>query len=317
MRISEQDISWNYTALKAASILMVVTGHYFGSWLWVPTSVALFIFAFASGFFTARRYRQRFDFGAFWTAKIGRLMIPLLIIHLFLSALLWFRNPQSLWQAESLLAFVGLSGLLDWLGDGKNASGLGAGMWFLTVLLLFYAAYPLLQKLFAHRGFALCSLHLLCLAAMWTQQHVHVGYMLWFTIYGFVAGIIAGTHLEALAGSWQRTLLHTGIALTSCVLLKLAGISTSLVLITAMSMLVMMASLFVALPRPRWAIGSTSLIAAAMLEIYLTHPYLPIHPGGQSNLGGYLLSLLLALAVALLLSRISQFLLQRPAGQPA
>ncbi len=310
MQISEQDISWNYTALKAASILMVVTGHYFGGWLWVPTSVALFVFAFSSGYFTASRYRERFAFRAFWRAKIGRLLLPLLVINLFIAALLLIVGAgERLWHWHSLLAFAGLSGLLDWLGADGNASGLGAGMWFLTVLLLFYALYPLLQALLRQRYVALALLHTGCLLGLWLQQQIHVGYMLWFTAYGFLAGVILATHPSTLMGSGVRLVMHLSGLVLGILVMKFMGVSASLCLIALASVLLMFASLRFALPRPRMLLAPASVVSAAMLEIYLTHPYLPVHMTGVLAPLGYALSMLIAISVAWGLSRLSARLL--------
>ncbi|MFN4116906.1 MAG: acyltransferase family protein [Inhella sp.] len=306
MALSDQDISWNFTVLKAASILMVVTGHYFGGWLWVPTTVALFVFAFSSGFFTASRYREGFAFRSFWRAKIGRLMWPLLVINLFLVALLMLTGASDrVWHWHSLLAFAGLSGLLDWFGLGGNASGLGAGMWFLTVLLLFYASYPLLQALLRHKHAALPALHLGCLLGLWLQKQFDVGYMLWFTLYGFMAGVIVANHRAALFGSRGRLLTHLGLLLAVIVGMKVAGLSTSLSLIAIASVLMMPAALCLALPRTGLLDAGASLVAGAMLEIYLTHPYLPVHMSGAMAPLGYALSMLIAVAVAWALSRLS------------
>ena len=39
-------VSDNFHLAKVASILMVVTGHYFGGQFWIPTQAALFIWFF-------------------------------------------------------------------------------------------------------------------------------------------------------------------------------------------------------------------------------------------------------------------------------
>jgi hypothetical protein len=35
---------------------MLVAGHYFGGLLWIPTTIALFIFAFSSGDFSVEKF---------------------------------------------------------------------------------------------------------------------------------------------------------------------------------------------------------------------------------------------------------------------
>ncbi len=43
-----------------------------------------------------------------------------------------------------------MTGFLNWL-DIENNSPFGAGMWFLTLLLIFYAFFPFLRLLFLNK----------------------------------------------------------------------------------------------------------------------------------------------------------------------
>ena len=146
MAINQQQISENFTLAKFLAIILVSTGHYFeGSLLWVPVTVGLFIFAFASGYFTAIKHTQRLPLKRFWIAKFKRLGPPIIVINLFLLALFLLQGREGIWHPHTLLGITGLSGFLNWL-DIKSQSPFGAGLWFLTVLLLFYLVYPLLAK---------------------------------------------------------------------------------------------------------------------------------------------------------------------------
>ena len=146
VEITRQEVSENFTLAKFLAIILVSTGHYFeGSLLWVPVTVGLFVFAFASGYFTAIKHTPSLPLKAFWSAKLKRLGPSLIVINLFLLALFLLQGREGIWHPHTLLGITGLSGFLNWL-DIKSQSPFGAGLWFLTVLLLFYLIYPLLAK---------------------------------------------------------------------------------------------------------------------------------------------------------------------------
>lgn len=124
------DISENFSATKVMSILAVACGHYFPATpLWVMSEVALVIFAFSSGYFTALRYAERPEFGRFWRAKLLRLGAPLLVINVFLTILFLAIQRPGVFNLYTPLSLIGLSGVYDWLGI-HNQSAFGNGLWF-------------------------------------------------------------------------------------------------------------------------------------------------------------------------------------------
>ena len=156
--VTGKQVSDNFTLAKFLAIILVSTGHYFdGSLLWVPVTVGLFIFAFASGYFTSLKHSPEMPLGKFWLAKARRLGPPLIVINLFLGILFLVQGREGIWHPHTLLGMTGLTGFLNWFGIA-NQSPFGAGLWFMTVLLLFYLLYPLLAKLLITRGAAIAFL---------------------------------------------------------------------------------------------------------------------------------------------------------------
>ena len=67
-------VSFNFSVAKVAAILLVVSGHYFSdSLLWIPVTMGLFLFAYASGRFTSSRYAGNLSLKTFWWRKLVRL----------------------------------------------------------------------------------------------------------------------------------------------------------------------------------------------------------------------------------------------------
>jgi peptidoglycan/LPS O-acetylase OafA/YrhL len=81
--MSFDNISRNFTILKAVAILTVVAGHFYPqSVRWIPTSVVLLIFSFLSANSTTLRYQEQFETRSYWRANFFRLIPSLLAIYI-------------------------------------------------------------------------------------------------------------------------------------------------------------------------------------------------------------------------------------------
>lgn len=310
MAINQQQISENFTLAKFLAIILVSTGHYFeGSLLWVPVTVGLFIFAFASGYFTAIKHTQRLPLKRFWIAKFKRLGPPIIVINLFLLALFLLQGREGIWHPHTLLGITGLSGFLNWL-DIKSQSPFGAGLWFLTVLLLFYLVYPLLAKAltppYANIIFLISS------AIVCTLGHVYASppYMLWPTVFGFCLGIVAG-HLDWHPNSRKSIALGIAAILAAIILNALGIKQFNVVAIVAISIASVAFLLSFPLNAP---VSRFAMLSGSILEIYLIHGYLFVHPQAQPAWIGYLISMTIVLIASTSLSFMAQKLSQRFAG---
>jgi peptidoglycan/LPS O-acetylase OafA/YrhL len=309
-RLAGKQVSDNFTLAKFLSIILVSTGHYFdGSLLWVPVTVGLFIFAFASGYFTSLKHSPDMPLGKFWLAKLKRLGPPLIVINLFLGALFLFQEREGIWHPHTLLGMTGLTGLLNWYGI-PNQSPYGARLWFMTVLLLFYLLYPLLARFMFTRGAAIAFLLTSAVICILGHLYASPPYMLWPTVFGFCLGSIAG-RLD-----WRpqraRAIGLGALAVLAMLAANAMGIKQFNVLFIV---IISIASVAFLLSVPiRFPASRVSILSGSILEIYLIHGYLFLHPGGWPSWLGYLVSMLVILIVAVGLSLIAQRLSRQMAG---
>ncbi len=300
--MKEVDVSYNFSLAKVLAILMVVAGHYFSGILWIPTTFALFVFAFSSGYFTARKYRNNFSLQRFWEAKIVRLSYPLFVIDAFLLALFLFRGESGLSSWQTIPSVLGLSGFLTWFGLG-NPSPFGAGLWFFTLLLIFYAVYPLLARINSRRPLALAFL-LGCLTmASILHYRVEVGHSLWLTAFAFVLGVYAGRYGIGIGPKW-------GIALVFLACSLLVGLNLGLGFNRLNYFFILTASYGIVAFLlggwlPRRFLGKFLLLSGCIIQIYFIHTYLFLRGvTGQPALD-FAASMVLIVGCALLLEKVT------------
>lgn len=306
-RIGDPAASDSFSVARGASMLTVVTSHYFSpSVLWVASAVALFVFAFSSGAFTGYRHGTRVRLGSFWAAKFRRLGIRLAVIAAFLFALFLVIGESGVFTWQTVLAVTGMSGFLTWFGM-PNPSPFGAGMWFLTLLLLYYAAYPVIGRLLdpaRGRGAWVIAigagLLVLCL-----QYLLPMGHMLWYTAFGFVLGTLWGLNGYSAyvwkVGAWfvVAALLIVGGTLVD------PPASTHLNALAVFCLCIVGAQAPLLVRLPPVVVSAGAWVSSISLEIYLVHTYLFVNGADFGPGAGYAASLVLILTVSWLLARIS------------
>ncbi len=293
--------SANFSLAKVLAIFMVVTGHWFtGTILWIPVTFGLFVFAYSSAFFTASIYGTRVDSGRFWKKKFQRLGLRFLMTSAFISLLLLF-SDKPVFHWHTLLHFVGLSGLLNWL-QLPNQSGLGAGLWFFTLLLGFYLVYPYIAKAKHHPRLSLALALVAVFVAVYLEEQVKVGHELWLTMLGFWLGSLAGLHAIQIRARYPLMNLVLG-----CVLLIVFNLvagtnrfNTALICFTSIN-----AGLWLTFARlpPAFFRAGIHKLEQCLLEIYLIHTYLFIHPTGVNGLD-YLISGFIIVITAMGLNKV-------------
>jgi hypothetical protein len=269
--------SFNYSVFKVLSILIVASGHWFidsSIPFWIPATIGLFIFAFSSALFTTRIYGPSVDVGAFWRKKLQRLLVRYWFLLACLAVLLAARGAPVL-HWHSLVHVFGLSGVLNVFG--VNHSALGAGLWFFTLLLLFYVSYPGLVRLFARSGNDFLLPLIATMVFVLLDQQVNVGFALWRTTLGFILGVFVGLYGTRVPPMLSLTLtvgalivmlgLNIGLHYNEAnsVLLTLACITTNLWLMTGRV--------------PQWRpLRVLAKLENCLLEIFVIHTYLFVHP---------------------------------------
>lgn len=279
MRLSE-NASFNFSIAKVVAIFTVVAGHWFtGTILWIPVTFGLFVFAFSSGYFTAKIYGVDIDRGKFWRKKIDRLAVRYWVALVFLAILAASKGGEILdWQ--TIVHFLGLSGMLNWFGI-RNDSALGAGLWFFTLLLAFYIAYPYLAKVSKSKLTAIAISLISIAAAVALEEYVKVGHELWLTMLGFVVGVTYGLHETP-----SRPVLVLGAAVASSLLLVDLNLltlykqfNTALIVGTSLFLSIWLSQ--AVLPKWKWA-RAIAKMDQYLLEIFLIHTYLFTHFTGNT-----------------------------------
>ena len=292
-------VSSNFDVMKVLAIFMVAAEHYFKEYelLWVPSTVGLLIFSYSSGYFTAFKYHDNFSRKDFWKNKIRRLGINLLVVNAFLTVLFLFQGRSGIFSWLSLVNLIGMNGVLNWFGI-PNLSPFGAGMWFFTLLLIFYVVYPFLS------GMKKSSLTVLIVlsvcSAYFLNRNMQMGHSLWLTACGFLIGV------------WFQKLkiqIPLFIAVIFCVIIFISMVSANFVFrfnnLNFFFILFFSLSLIHACIQvnfPEWLRTPFLFCTGSILEIYLIHSYL-----FYTFTDIRFLDFILSMAVIIILAKIFSF----------
>jgi hypothetical protein len=204
---------------------------------------------------------------------------------------------------HTLAHFLGLSGVLNWMSI-RNASDLGAGLWFFTLLLLFYLVYPYLARagLSRQRAWAISAVAIG--AAIYLEDHVRVGHELWLTSLGFILGVMYGANEPSVRASWAAAGAVLGCALLLAAhAIGLNSFNTILIAMTSIACAVWLSKATNRAPKVSLHIAK---LESYLLEIFLIHTYLFVHPTGKSLLD-LAVSIALVVAAALVVNRVASW----------
>ncbi|GHU09724.1 hypothetical protein AGMMS50225_11300 [Betaproteobacteria bacterium] len=197
-------VSHNLAIAKVLAILLVATGHFFtGNLLWIPVTLGLFTFAWSSALFTTLKHGEHLNLATFWRNKLKGLGLRFLLIQLFLLVLVAIQHRSGIFTWQTLVHLSGQTGWLNWFGI-PNASPLGGGLWFFTLLLLFYLAFPVLARWQRNARASAVITIAIVIVACWLSNAVNVGHALWITAAAFVVGIHCAILFPATQNSGWR-----------------------------------------------------------------------------------------------------------------
>lgn len=294
--IMDKTVSLNFSVAKVVAILVVVASHFFrGIDLWILATIALFLFGFSSSFFTARIYGSQVDIRAFWKKKLQRLGVRYWLILAVLGVLAMAQG-RDIFHWHTLVHIAGLSGILNLYGPSESA--LGRGLWFFTLLLFFYVLYPLLAKTLRASHRTTVALVLTTLVLLLLNEWVRLGFSLWLTMLGFVLGIYAGVnHLRLRPRVLDALLLAAPLLLVVCKL----GFGFNKLNMPLLGLFALALSLRLTIPgKPLTLLRPLVALEACLLEIYLIHSYLFVHPTGHTLIDfGFSLAVIVAAALLL------------------
>lgn len=297
------NISKNLSVAKAFAALTVMFGHYTHiPNFWVVVSVGMLIFSISSGYFTSIHSHGSFSWKRYWYRKVNRLVPHLLVINIFLFCLFLVQKRTGIWTFDTVVNLIGMNGVLNWLRI-QNQSPFGAGMWFLTLLIIFYAVYPLLEKFYRNKNVSI--LFTILMVSFFYYMHLKFiyGHALWLVASGFPIGL----YLAYSKLSVKKYFALLGIVIFSSLMLL-----CHFVLIVDIDnyFFIILISLFLIILLQKIKLSNVILslgkwLSGILLEVYLLHPYLKISPTSNTILD-ILFSMIVVLAVSTALSLFSK-----------
>ncbi|NLE00425.1 MAG: hypothetical protein GX640_11175 [Fibrobacter sp.] len=301
--------SANARIFKPISILCVVFGHFYTwsgnripllDYWWNISAMALVYFTMCSAYFTHIKYEKNFSRKDFWWNKVLRLGRKLVVVNLFLLLVFVAQDREQIISLYSLVNIVGLTGFLNWFGV-RNVSPFGAGLWFLTLLFLFYAVYPWLRRLYVGRYYALTTLVALA-SLLVLDQYVRLGHTLWLT----AAGYFLGMYASCMRVEWKSvsTFCAMIVLLFIFMILNIFGIkiANGFFILSITTCFFILTMLF---PFHDTLIRKIMFIDRSVLEIFMIHTYL-FYYATKNFLVDFGISLALILCVAMMLEYVSR-----------
>lgn len=268
--------------IKILSLLVICYGNIFhslttgmapgplmGGW-WALADIGLFYLAMSSAYRTALRYETPCSMKHYWPQKFGGIGAQVLFINALLFCWFLIQGKDGLFTAYTLANILGLNGFLSWFHLG-GVSPFGAGQWFITLLLLFYLAYPLINRYCASPATTAFTLIAFGHAAMAGEFLFHHGHPLWSTSFGFVAGFYLCRNKPPL----RKAFLSAGGTVLGLAVFKLLGGGSSVTTYVIIAMLGFLLGLLT-LPKDIPQLALNSLLRpldAALLPLLLLHTY--------------------------------------------
>ena len=311
-----------YDIVRSFAILAVFIGHILagqlnnaGLLLAVATlspGLTMSLLGFISAVLVSPQLR---DPGVFLLRRLIRIYVSMLVCLFFVLMLHWFLGKKILTQ-HTLLHLMGLSAFFELLGV-PNKSTIGAGLWFITVIITMYLFLPSLVVLFRHKnGLAHCfvviiTCTLLDLVMYGTESA-------WNVVISFCLGVFLSVNGYINRIVESKRLIQP--AIFSLVLLAVCAFATAQIIPHATRSLLfafyplafvpLFFSLSAFLPPP--LIVFASLFSSLSYEFYILHFYFinehfyELFPASWGLLYHIALSFVIILSLSYVLSRAAQ-----------
>ena len=271
-----------YDFIRSVAILIVFLGHILakqtnnGAVLLTASSLSPGLTMSLLGFISAVLLSSGAqNDGTFLIKRLTRIYVSLFLCLLPILCAHALLGKKVICQ-HMLLHLMGLSVFFD-VFLVKNKATIGAGLWFISVILIMYLLVPLLQTLFRHpRGIAhLLALVLLCTGLNFVMYGTE---STWNVVISFSVGVYVGVNdkIDRLIN------VRAGRSILGClVLLGLATLATAHVLpyatrglLFAFYPLAFVPLMFKAVSRlPRAVVAASGFFAALSYEFYILHFY--------------------------------------------
>lgn len=311
-----------YDFIRSVAILVVFLGHILNK----QSSNEAVLLTFRSlspgltmsllGFISAALLSTKdYDFGTFLTKRFTRIYTSLcscLFVVLIAHALL----GKNVITQHTLLHFMGLSAFFD-LFVVQNKATIGAGLWFITAIVVMYLVYPFLKKLFIHQlGF----IHLILFIVSCTVANfiMYGTSSIWNVVISFSVGVYLGVngYTSRLVNAGTMPTLLGSLSLLAVAALSTAGVLPYSVrdLLYALYPLVFVPLLFAVSKRlPPSIIAASGFFAGLSYEFYIVHFYLinegftDFFPASTPLAGQIIISFTATFLVAYILSKVASW----------
>lgn len=305
-------VSTSFHWIKILSLQMVIAGHFWSnefSFLWLPTTVGLILFGFISSYYTiSPRHFEKTPLQYWWyKAKSFYPLYWILSVSILVVEYIRTESLEKILHPHTLVHLMGMTGFINWLGI-DNQSVLGNGLWFLTVLILFWILYPFVRTLY-HSRFALYLISgIMGAVSIVVTLLFPMGHMLALTVWGFLMGGILGTHFpkQAVPLSFFMKMIAVNFGFLLGFYTFIVAVYAGEVPINSVLNLsaILLASLMVIYACLQGYLGKGQVLAENLskwgLSLYILHTYLFFYPFEIKILNhGFSLLVCCVLAVAL------------------
>ena len=278
--------SKNISVIKVLAIIGIVFGHFWAlnqvpiplmEYWWVTSAIGLLVFSLTSGLFTAVKYTAGFDIKSYWIKKFWRIGIPFTVINCLLLILFLFQQREGLCSTQTAASWLGIHGFWTWFKI-PQVGPYGAGLWFMTALILFYISYPLLEYINRMQSISNIFTIVIVILLLILDRTVPYGHTLWLTLSGFFLGVWVAKSRMA----YSRYFMF-GLILISLLLMLLFRFVFNIKALSGLFMLIISFTLvevcnFIKFPPFIYKLFLP--FSTWVLSIYIIHMYMFINPTG-------------------------------------
>lgn len=266
---------------------------------------------FISGYLLINKSKS-YD-GLFFIKRFSRIYISLFIC---LSAIsIWhFYLGYNVINQHSIYHFMGLSFFLD-LFSVENQSSIGAGLWFITIIIIMYLLIPVIKTLYSHKN-RLIHLVLIILGLLAMCNIFVRGTSGWNVIMAFNIGCFIGLNSNIESHCRKSVQLNF---LSLILIVLVCGFATAKIIPYNIRMLLFPLYPFFAVPffynvgwvLKGWLLGVVSWFSGISYEVYILHFYFiendffKLLPGIKSVAIKVVISLVIVLILSWIFSKLS------------
>lgn len=276
----------------------------------ISPGLTMSVLGFISAYLLTSKYKE-FN-SAFYVKRFSRIYSSLIIclslitiLHIFLS--------YDVINHHSIIHFMGLSFFLG-LFQVTNISSLGAGLWFVTIIIIMYLFLPLITQIYKHRykKIHLIAVILICLFFCKIMDGVTSAL---YVVIAFNIGCFVGINSNIEKFTKKSLAYYT---LTTGFLLILSGLATSKILPVEIRGLLVPFYPFFAIPM-LYKIGNSLngffksgiiWFSSISYEVYILHFYFindnfsDIFPTIKSSILQIIIAIIIVLTLACFVSKI-------------